>query len=68
MNSILGLRALAPVLQEVASWLEQRRLGRQAAQLDSLPNYLLTDVGLPRLHDPAEVARETAVLEALRRF
>jgi uncharacterized protein YjiS (DUF1127 family) len=68
MNSITGLHPLAPLLQTVASWREQRRLARHAARLDSLPDYLLSDIGLPGLRDLSEAARQAAVLEALRRF
>jgi hypothetical protein len=68
MNSMTGLHQLAPLLQPVASWLEERRLARQAALFGSLPDYLLSDIGLPGFYDLTEEARRAAVLEALRRF
>jgi hypothetical protein len=48
--------------------MEQRRLRQHAALFDSLPPYLLSDIGLPDYRDLAETARQAAVLEALRRF
>jgi hypothetical protein len=68
MNSMNGLHQLAPLLQPVASWLEERRLDRHAALFNSMPDYLLSDIGLPGFHDLAEEARRVALLEALHRF
>lgn len=68
MNSMNGLHQLAPLLQTVASWMEERRLAQHAALFDSMPDYLLSDIGLPNFHDLTEEARRAAVLEALRRF
>jgi hypothetical protein len=68
MNNITHLNPLAPLLQTVASRQEERRLDRHAALLDSLPDYLLSDIGLPGFHDLTETARRAAVLEALREF
>lgn len=67
MNYNSGLDP-APHLQSVASRLEQQRLAHHPARLDSVPDYLLSDVGLPRFHDPTEKARQITVSEALRRF
>ncbi len=68
MSSITRLHPLAPLLQTVESWMEQRRLAQHEALLDSLPDYLLSDIGLQGFHDLTAEARRAAVLEALRRF
>ncbi len=68
MNNITGLDPVAPLLLTVATWLEQRRLAQHAALLDSLPDYLLSDIGLSRAHDLTEAARQAQVPNALRRF
>jgi len=68
MNSMNGLHQLAPLMQPLASWLEERRLARHAALFDSMPDYLLSDIGLPHFHDLTEEARRAAVLAVLRRF
>ena len=68
MNNMNGLHQLAPLLQPVAAWLEERRMARHAALFDTMPDYLLSDIGLPGFHDLTEEARRAAVLEALRGF
>jgi hypothetical protein len=68
MISITGLHQLAPLFEFVASRLEERRLAQHAALFDSMPEYLLSDIGLTGYHDLTEAARQATVLEALRRF
>ena len=68
MNSMNGFHQLDPLLQTVASWLEERRLARHTALFEGMPDYLLSDIGVPGLHDLTEEDRRAAVLEALRKF
>jgi hypothetical protein len=68
MNTINGLHQLAPLMQTVASWLEERRLARRAELFDGMPDYLLSDIGLAGSRDDKEAARRAVMLETLRRF
>ncbi|MFN4143959.1 hypothetical protein [Aestuariivirga sp.] len=54
--------------RQVRSWLIRRRMAREIEHLETLPAYLLKDVGLPDLHDHPRDTRRAIILAALRRF
>ena len=63
MNNLIGLDPITTLLQTLASWLEQRHPAHHASTLDSLPSYLLSDIGLSYFHEHAEAAPKAEVRE-----